>query len=703
MAAPSFSGVADRLRPGPVAAAVLWLLALGAYSGLGRAEGGPASPPLRSDLPVLEDGQVAAGWKDLGWAKHTLSPGQPARVDFSAAAGWIFGHAAVKPGFGGLVLRLRAPAAYGDFLEISLDSRAAHAFPRVRPGKASRVEQPDGWTEIWISMDSLNPALEPFDRLTLRAASAVGEHQVEISSVGFALREPPEFTVRHSSLGPVRKLGAVLDCQHSHPINPLIYGVAQGDPQLASELGATALRWGGNTSTRYNWKLGTWNTGADWFFRNVSSDKPSGGWRSFVEHAKADHRQIAFTLPMIGWIAKDDRSCAFSTDFYPPQRKVDPYRNDCGDGVGRDGALLAPRGPEQTSVAAGPASNEPWVRELRATGQEALAMYMLDNEPTLWNSTHRDVHPQPVTYEELLERTLETSAAIRRADPRARIAGFTGWGYPSLFDTGEARPAGVPLSRLRHAGAALLPWWLARLREHDAKSGSRTVDYVDVHYYSQGTNIGMGHDGAVDRDTAMRRMRAVRSLWDPAYRDESWIDDTVMLIPRIRKTIDAEYPGLGVVIGEYNFGAEKHISGGLALAEALGHFGTLGIDAAFYFPWPEKGSLAAWAFRAFRNYDGKGATFGSESIEVRGGSDALASVFASRAPDGKLVVIALNRDPETALDLGLETAGCGAVAPAGAWVLSDAEGLLPSQFQGPASRFRLRPWSLAVLEFKPSR
>ena len=34
-------------------------------------------------------------------------------------------------------------------------------------------------------------------------------------------------------------------------------------------------------------------------------------------------------------------------------------------------------------------------------------MYMLDNEPTLWNSTHRDVHPDPVGYEELLDRTLE--------------------------------------------------------------------------------------------------------------------------------------------------------------------------------------------------------------------------------------------------------------------------------------------------------
>jgi len=327
-------------------------------------------------------------------------------------------------------------------------------------------------------------------------------------------------------------------------------------------------------------------------------------------------------------------------------------------------------------------------------------MYMLDNEPTLWNSTHRDLHPAQVTYEELLQLTLESSAAIRVADPGARIAGFTGWGYSSIFDTGDGRGA-APTERARQVDTALLPWWLAKLKEHDRKTGKRSVDYVDMHFYPQGANIGMGANGGTDTETAMRRIRSVRALWDPSYKDESWINDAQQLIPRLRRLIAQGYPGLGIVIGEYNFGGEKHISGALALAETLGRFGVLGVDGAFYLSWPEKGSLAAWAFKAFRNYDGKGAAFGNESIEVAADPDPLASVFASRAPDGKLVLIALNSDPERGLELKIDGKLCGSPSPGRNFTLSGADGLQPDPAVRDGGRYRLRPWSISVIELNP--
>ena len=63
------------------------------------------------------------------------------------------------------------------------------------------------------------------------------------------------------------------------------------------------------------------------------------------------------------------------------------------------------------------------------------------------------------------------------------------------------------------------------------------------------------------------RIRSVRALWDPAYRDESWIGEPVRLIPRLRDWIAKNAPGVRISIGEYNFGAEKHMSGGLAVAD----------------------------------------------------------------------------------------------------------------------------------------
>ena len=88
----------------------------------------------------------------------------------------------------------------------------------------------------------------------------------------------------------------------------------------------------------------------------------------------------------------------------------------------------------------------------------------------------------------------------------------------------------------------------------------RALDVLDVHYYPQGDGI---YGAAADAATAARRLRSTRSLWDPTYKDESWINDTVRLIPRLKEWIQQNYPGLGFQIGEYNFGAEDHIAGGV--------------------------------------------------------------------------------------------------------------------------------------------
>jgi hypothetical protein len=499
---------------------------------------------------------------------------------------------------------------------------------------------------------------------------------------------------------PVRAVAATLDCRQTRPISPLIYGIVSGDPSAAEQLSATSYRWGGNTTTRYNWKLDAWNTGNDYFFRNVNFGKPGVGWKSFVENAKKEHRTVAFTIPMIGWVSKDANACGFPTGMFSNQAATDPYRPDCGNGLTRENAPIAPGSPELTSIPTGASWAEEWTRALRDVdgGSGTMAMYMLDNEPTLWDKTHRDVHPEPITGEELLSKTFETSAAIRKADPKARIAGFTGWGYQAMVESGKSRLQKA--ARLLHLNREMLPWWLKELEKHDRETKVRTVDYVDMHFYPQGANIGIGTNGGTDPDTSMRRIRSVRGLWDPSYKDESWIPTELQLIPRMRRYITDNYPGLGIVIGEYNFGAEKHISGALALAEALGRFGSLGVDAAYYFPWPEKGSLASWAFRAYRNYDGKGAAFGNESIAVVGAErDPLASVFASRTPDGKLVLVALNSDPEKLLDLSVDADLCGAPMPARVFTLSGADGLQPEAVK--PGQFRLRPWSISVIELKP--
>jgi hypothetical protein len=445
---------------------------------------------------------------------------------------------------------------------------------------------------------------------------------------------------------PPQALTLTVDLRHPrHRISPLIFGVGhseRADPGRARpwELGATAVRWGGNSSSRYNWELGNaWNTGSDWFFRNVDySDRPGPAYARFMDENRAHGVASALTMPMLGWVAKDTTSASFPVARFGPQLALDPDVPGVGNGIGRNGRPLAPDAPQRTSVAAPPEMIARWAARLRSDRREP-DLYFLDNEPTLWHETHRDVHPQPVGYDELLDRTLRYGEAIRRSAPGAVIAGPALWGFPALFDSAVGRA-----DREAHGGAPLLVWYLQQLRAHEQQTGRRIVDVVDVHFYPQGKGIGLGREGGTDPDTAARRIRSVRALWDPAYRDESWIGEPVRLLPRLREWIDASYPGRGISIGEWNFGAEGHISSGLSAAEALGRFAEAGVTAAFYWTAPPRGSPPFWAFRAFRNYDGHGGRFGD--LFLGSASAAGASAFASADESGtRVVIVAVNPHP----------------------------------------------------------
>ena len=323
--------------------------------------------------------------------------------------------------------------------------------------------------------------------------------------------------------------------------------------------------------------------------------------------------------------------------------------------------------------------------------ERRAALYFLDNEPTLWHETHRDVHPNPVGYEELLDRTLRYGEAIRRAAPDAVIAGPALWGFSALFDSATGRP-----DREAHGGIPLLAWYLRALRAYEKKTGTRILDVVDVHFYPQGEGIGLGVEGNTDPDTSARRIRSVRALWDPAYRDESWIEEPVRLLPRLREWIDANYPGRGISIGEWNFGAERHISSGLATAEALGRFAEAGVTAAFYWTAPPRGSPAFWAFRAFRDYDGRGGKFGDVFL---GSSSAQgASAFASMDAAGtRAVIVAVNPNPEPA-PMTFEIAG-GQPKEARLYTYAGGSGFAVERL-APGRRMvtRLAPFSISTIE-----
>ncbi|HVP69291.1 MAG TPA: glycoside hydrolase family 44 protein [Anaeromyxobacteraceae bacterium] len=503
-----------------------------------------------------------------------------------------------------------------------------------------------------------------------------------------------------------------VDCTAStHRISPLVYGIAY-DQRLDAgethqfELGATARRWGGNSSTRYNWKLGrAWNTAQDWYFENVNyTSDPKFTWADFLEADLRRGMQSALTVPIMGWVAKDTTSYSFPVSAYGQQQSVDPTKPDAGNGVTSNGHQLT-ASASATSVQMSAEEIEGWVRAIRAAdakrGSRSVSMYILDNEPMLWNSTHRDVHPEPPSYEEVLERTVAYASAVRRADPDAVIAGPALWGWPAYQGSAVDAKYGWALrpDRRAHGDVPFLQWYLRKLAQHEKKTGERLLDVVDVHFYPMGDGIA-GARGGTDPDTSLRRIRSTRALWDPSYKDESWINEVVRLIPRIKEWIAWEYPGRGISIGEWNFGAEGHMSGGLAVAEALGRFGEQGITSAFYWTYPPKASHAFWAFRAYRNYDGQGAHFEDWSLATR--SAAPLSAFAARDKSGgHLTAVLINVDPVRGLDVDLDLVGCGTVR-AKRTFQHTADTALQEVFaaDGDASRRHelLPPYSITVLD-----
>lgn len=652
----------------------------------------PAPRPATFEVAeTLYDGGLKGAWQDWGWGRHDLSQG-PARIDLSQYGGWIVHHEPVATRYGAFVFRMLAPATFGKFLHVQVaNGNDDKSLPSIEVTPERERKLPGGWVEVYVSWAELNPTGTAFDRIKLYATTSVGSDWVQFDKL--VLTRATE-DASAATVAP-RAVPLSVNCRApGHAISPYIYGIA-GE---ATDLAVTARRWGGNPMTRYNWQINAYNVGKDWFFENGKTN----GYREFLSENQRLGAASALTVPIIGWVAKDATSVGFPVSIYGPQRATDPHKPDAGDGVRPDGVAIQPTSLSHSSVSAPPEMMKKWIETIRAedakTQARSVKMYILDNEPNLWNATHRDVHPDPLTYDELLDRSIRYGAAIRAADPQGLIAGPAEWGWTGYFYSARDVAAGVAMrpDRRAHGDTPLLPWYLQKLREHDQAAGVRTLDVLDVHYYPQATGVyGANSDAA----TAALRLRATRSLWDPSYKDESWINDTVRLIPRMKEWIKQNYPGLALSIGEYNFGGEQHISGALALAEALGRFGVEGLDYAFYWFAPPQKSPAYWAFRAFRNFDGKNGRFLDRSVDTRMGSDV--SLFASRDDSGKhMVLVALNLDPTKPAKATIALSGCGEVATRRKFVYSaEASSIVDAGSKSGAGFVEtLAPYSINVFD-----
>jgi len=431
-----------------------------------------------------------------------------------------------------------------------------------------------------------------------------------------------------------------------HAISPLIYGW-NGTDTIADD-GQTVARAGGNRWTAYNWETNASNAGSDYMFENdaylTTSMTPGAAAALTLDPVKAHGIAALITVPILDYVAGDE--------------------SPAGDVRNSGSNYLQTRFKQNkptkgSTFSTSPSTSDGFVYEdeltnwVKSNYGTTDVIFSLDNEPDLWSATHAEVHPNPVTYAELVMRDSTYAAAVKSVWPTAETAGFVSYGWDG-YETLQNAPD-------NQANGEFLTYYLDQMKAAGGTAGKRLVDYLDLHWYPE-TYVNDGYNGQttnriVDNTdatalAAAARVACTRSLWDPNYVEGNWITDSIggkpiVLIPWLKAKIAAHYPGTKLSLSEYTFGGGRDISGGVAEADALGIFGREGLDMATAWNWPDKAGDNQYeiaALRAFRNYDGNGAHFGDTSVHAVTTDDSKSSVYASLdSATGVLTIVAINK------------------------------------------------------------
>jgi len=419
------------------------------------------------------------------------------------------------------------------------------------------------------------------------------------------------------------------------PISPLIYGTAQPDSLAQNRYGL--LRSGGNRMTAYNWETNASNAGNDYMFQNddylSQSSTPGDALQSTLMGAKTLGGTALLTIPIVDYVAGDEAGGGDVRN-----SGADYLQTRFKQNRATKGSALSTT-PDATDEFVNQDEFVNWVKTTTAGGPPVY--FALDNEPDLWSGTHAEIHPKPVTYDELCMRNVTYATMVKNVWPEAKVTGFVSYGYTGYVSLQNAPDA---------AGKGdFIEYYLDQMKAAEATAGHRLIDYLDLHWYPEAKGGGKRITVSdVTADVVAARVQAPRSLWDKSYKETSWIvdsiRDSVHLLPRIGDKITAHYPGTQLAITEWNYGGGQDISGAVAVADVLGIFGSYGVGMAAYWALGDE-TYANVAFRAYRNFDGKGAAFGDTSIQATSSDVATATVYASvdSANPDRVVVVLINK------------------------------------------------------------
>ena len=460
-----------------------------------------------------------------------------------------------------------------------------------------------------------------------------------------------------------------------HAINPNVYGGSYPqDKATITDSGMTVVRWGGDATSRYNWQTTTYNAANDYFWSDyVIGEIGDADSSQFITDTLAAGSHPLMTMVMLDWVSKGDPAnntgngelYSFSVAKYGAQCAVNPNTGggDAGDGLKPDCSTdVTGNDPNDANVpikdspssgdAAGTVYRDQWAAALASAFGSAPHYYDMDNEIDIWAGTHRDVHPNPTTYQELRDTYLTEARGLKTWDPAALRFGPVSccWYFYWNSAAGGGDKSG-------HGGVEFLPYWLNEVYWSDKIAGAPSIEFFDLHAYPSVPDTSSFTQAQKQAAT----LSVFRDWWDPTfvgaggdvnqqYASDMQPNKTIAFrIPRMRAVMNSIYPGLQFSFTEWSaaLAGESDFSTALADAEAYGLLGTYRVDFSSRWTAPSPSNPNYQALKLFRNYDGAHHAFAVNSISVAHNANPnLFGLAAAIDPTGtSMTILVVNKDP----------------------------------------------------------
>lgn len=414
-------------------------------------------------------------------------------------------------------------------------------------------------------------------------------------------------------------------------ISRYIYGI--NDNKNISGFSPTVIKQTGPALSSYNWETNFSNSGIRGHNSNDISlvdnfssskwDSPALYTDALISKSMMKNIPVRLvTLQMMGYVARDSMGIVSNDELSRNTRwcKVRFHKNDTylnQPDISDDVVYM----DEYVSYL---------VNRYGSAKEGGINGYLLDSEPDKWAENYSVLGLEQITPKDLAERSANLAAAVKTIDSNAFVFGPSLSGLQSCINLNNPEA----WSDTSDEYSWFIDYYLSYMRSCGENTGSRLLDVLDVHYYTEAiTPVGIPVLTNSDEFSNAYRMQAVKTLYDSEYTENSvsviMNKQFTPFIPTLQASIRINYPGTRLSFSEYDFGGGDNISGAIAQTDVLGIFAKEEVYLACLSPVSEDYSFQKAAINLYTDYDGNGSSFGDTLVYADNDNDGMSSVFAA--------------------------------------------------------------------------